>query len=118
MPRFARYEFAGYSSRRMTLSDTESPDRLCFALPRPIAGRYLIRRDPPDDRAKFLEIPQNCRKQQMSGVILRAGPSRNGSPAAREGDRVLFPLRAWETTRWNGEELLFVNESDLIAVIA
>lgn len=102
----------------MTLSVAEFPDSLSFAFPRPIAGRYLIRRDPPDDRAKFLEIPQNCRKQQMSGVILRAGSPRNGSPAAREGDRVLFPLRSWESIRWNGEELLFVDETDLMAVIA
>lgn len=54
----------------------------------------------------------------MSGVILRAGSPRNGSPAAREGDRVLFPLRSWESIRWNGEELLFVDETDLMAVIA
>ena len=91
----------------------DSPD-----FPRPVAGRYLIRRDRPDDRAGFLDVPQNCRKLQMTGVVLRVGISPDSEPAAGEGDRVLFPLRAWEAIRWKGEELLFVNESDLIAVIA
>jgi len=91
---------------------------------RPLHDRVVIRRVEEESRtAGGIIIPDTAKEKPMQGEVLAVGPgARNekGEIVALEvkvGDRVLFGKWSGTEVRLDGEELMIMKESDIMAVI-
>jgi chaperonin GroES len=89
----------------------------------PLHDRVLIRRLESDERtAGGIIIPDTAQEKPMQGEVVGAGPGARDSDGARvplevkAGDQVLFGKFAGTDVTINGEDLLIVKESDILAV--
>jgi chaperonin GroES len=91
---------------------------------RPLHDRVVVRRVEEEARtAGGIIIPDTAKEKPMQGEVLAVGPgARNekGDLVALEvkpGDRILFGKWSGTEVRLDGEELLIMKESDIMAVI-
>ena len=91
----------------------------------PIGDKVVVKRTEADDTtAGGIVLPDNARDKPASGRVLSIGDGRilpDGSRVklqVNEGDRVLFSSYAGTDIHIDGEELLVMNESDILAVLA
>ena len=89
----------------------------------PLHDRVLIRRLEGDERtAGGIIIPDTAQEKPMQGEVVSSGPGARDSDGNRvplevkAGDQVLFGKFAGTDVRINGEDLLIVKESDILAV--
>lgn len=91
---------------------------------KPLHDRVLIRRVDEESRsAGGIVIPDNAKEKPQRGEVLAVGP---GEPletgqvralAVKVGDSVLFGKYAGSEVKLDGEELVVLRESDILAVI-
>ncbi|HEX7036302.1 MAG TPA: co-chaperone GroES [Pseudomonadales bacterium] len=91
---------------------------------KPLHDRVLIRRVEEESRsAGGIVIPDNAKEKPQRGEVLAVGP---GEPletgqvralAVKVGDSVLFGKYAGSEVKLDGEELVVLRESDILAVI-
>ena len=91
---------------------------------KPLHDRVLIRRVDEESRsAGGIVIPDNAKEKPQRGEVLAVGP---GEPldtgqvralAVKVGDSVLFGKYAGSEVKLEGEELVVLRESDILAVI-
>lgn len=74
---------------------------------------FLVRRDSPADRIGRFELPENCRKQPASGVVVAAGRART-LPAILAGARILFAPHSAREIQYAGESYLLVSRADVL----
>tara|TARA_R110002167_G_scaffold229333_2_gene434641 strand:+ start:441 stop:758 length:318 start_codon:yes stop_codon:yes gene_type:complete len=91
---------------------------------RPLNDRVVIKRVEEDAKsAGGIIIPDTAQEKPMQGIVMATGPgARNESgdriaPSVKEGDRVLFGKWSGTEVKLDGEDLLIMNESDIMAVI-
>jgi len=91
---------------------------------RPLYDRVVIRRIEADTRsAGGIIIPGSAAEKPNQGEVVAVGPGavlENGELrplAVAVGDRVLFSKYAATEQKLDGEELLLVRETDIMAVI-
>ena len=91
---------------------------------RPLNDRVVIKRVDEDAKsAGGIIIPDTAQEKPMQGIVKAVGPgARNEAgdrvePSVKEGDRVLFGKWSGTEVRLDGEDLLIMNESDIMAVI-
>jgi len=91
---------------------------------RPLYDRVVIRRTEADTRsAGGIIIPGSAAEKPNQGEVVAVGPGavlENGELrplAVAVGDRVLFSKYAATEQKLDGEELLLVRETDIMAVI-
>jgi chaperonin GroES len=90
---------------------------------RPLHDRVVIRRL-DDDRATpgGIIIPDTAKEKPMQGEVLAVGPgARNDNGAitpldVAAGDRILFGKWSGTEVKIDGDELLIMKESDIMAV--
>jgi chaperonin GroES len=91
---------------------------------RPLHDRVLLRRVEEEERsAGGVIIPDTAKEKPMQGEVMAVGPgARNAKgeiipPDIAIGDRVLIGKWSGTEVKLDGEELLILNESDILATI-
>jgi chaperonin GroES len=91
---------------------------------KPLHDRVLIRRLEESDRSPGgIVIPDNAKDKPQRGEVVAVGPGEaleSGqvrAPAVAEGDEVLFGKYAGSEVTIDGEELVVLKESDILAII-
>ena len=92
---------------------------------RPLHDRVVVRRiDEEEKTAGGIIIPDTAKEKPMQGEIVAAGPGKrndNGdvSPLdVKAGDLVIFGKWSGTEVTIDGQELLIMNESDIMGVLA
>jgi chaperonin GroES len=90
----------------------------------PLADRVVIR---PNEREEMtvsgIVLPDTAKEKPQEGTVIAAGPGRldeNGKRVPLEvknGDTVLYAKYAGTEVKIDGEELLILKESDVLAVM-
>ncbi|MEE4299022.1 MAG: co-chaperone GroES [Pseudomonadales bacterium] len=91
---------------------------------RPLHDRVVVRRIEAESRsAGGIVIPDSASEKPDQGEVVAVGPGahlEDGSVrpvVVQPGDRVLFGKYAGSEVKLNGEELLVIKESEILAVI-
>ena len=91
---------------------------------RPLGDRVLIKRVPEEEKTKGgIIIPDTAKEKPQEGEVIAVGVGKlldNGKRAEMEvkvGDRVLFAKYGGTEFKLDGDELLVLRESDILAVI-
>ena len=91
---------------------------------RPLQDRVLVRRIEEDERtAGGIIIPDTAKEKPSQGKVLAVGAGardQNGKlvePDIKKGDRILFGKWSGTEIKLDGEELLIMKESDIMAVL-
>ena len=91
---------------------------------RPLHDRVLVRRLEGEEKtAGGIIIPDTAKEKPMEGEVVAVGPGARSESGAiqpldvKVGDRVLFTKWAGTEVKVNGEELMIMKESDILAVI-
>jgi len=90
----------------------------------PLADRVVIR---PNEREEMtvsgIVLPDTAKEKPQEGTVIATGPGRldeNGKRVALEvknGDTVLYAKYAGTEVKVDGEELLILKETDVLAVM-
>ena len=91
---------------------------------KPIRDYVLIRRVESESKtAGGLIIPDNAKEKPVQGIVIAVGDGKiddNGQivkPVVKEGDKVLFTKWSGNDVKMNGETVVVMKESDIIAII-
>jgi chaperonin GroES len=90
----------------------------------PLADRVVIRSlEKPEQTRGGLFIPETAKEKPQQGEIVAVGPGRfdEGARVPMDlavGDRVLYGKYSGAEVTIDGEQLLILRESDVLAVIA
>ncbi len=91
---------------------------------RPLHDRVLVRRVEEEARsAGGIIIPDTAQEKPMEGEVIATGPggrNEKGNIVAldvKAGDRILFGKYSGTEVKLDGEELIIMKESDIMAVI-
>ena len=91
---------------------------------RPLHDRVVVRRIDQDTRtAGGIIIPDTAQEKPQEGEVVAVGPglrAEDGTQHAldvKPGDRVLFGKWSANEVKLDGDEFLFMKESDLLAII-
>jgi len=91
---------------------------------RPINDRVIVKRDQPRMQSEGgVYIPSNGQDKPAAGVVLAAGSGRvlksgiKHPLIVKKGDRVLFSQYAGTDVNIDGEELLVLRESEVLAIV-
>ncbi len=91
---------------------------------RPLHDRVLLRRLEEDSKSPGgIIIPDTVQEKPMEGDVVAVGPGARGDDGklhpldVKAGDRVLFGKWSGTEVKVDGEEQLFMKESDIMGVI-
>jgi chaperonin GroES len=91
---------------------------------RPLGDRVVIKAVERDEMTKAgIYLPDTAKEKPQEGIIEAVGPGRildsgeRSQMELKEGDRVLFAKYAGTEFKLEGEDLLILRESDILAVI-
>jgi chaperonin GroES len=91
---------------------------------KPLHDRVLVKRVPFETESKGgIIIPDNAKEKPFEGTVVAVGGGKileDGSvrePAVKPGDRILFGKYAGTELKVDGEEMSFIREDDILAVI-
>lgn len=92
---------------------------------KPLADRVVVKSLEAEDKtASGIILPDSAKEKPQKGKVLAVGPGKmleNGSRQAMEvkaGDIVYYAKYAGTEVKVDGEEVLVLKESDLLAIIA
>ena len=92
---------------------------------RPLHDRVVIRRVEHEGKTTGgIFIPDTAQEKPMEGEIVAVGPGARDERGTvvpldvKKGDRILFGKWSGSEIKLNGEDLLIMNESDIMGVIA
>ena len=91
---------------------------------RPLHDRVVVRRVEEDERtAGGIIVPDTAKEKPMQGEVVAVGPGARNEKGeivaldVQAGDRVLFGKWSGTEVKMDGEELLIMKESDVMAII-
>ena len=91
---------------------------------RPLGGKILIKRMEAEERTRGgIVLPDTAKEKPQKGTVLAVGEGKlldDGTRAAFQvklGDTVLFTSYAGTEIKIDGEDLMLMDESDVLAVI-
>jgi chaperonin GroES len=91
----------------------------------PLGANVVVKRLAAEEKtAGGIFLPDAAREKAREGRVLSVGDGRLLPSGARvrhqvtEGDRVLFNSYAGAEVKVNGEDLLIMNESEIMAVVS
>jgi chaperonin GroES len=91
---------------------------------RPLHDRVVVRRLKQEEKTVGgIIIPDTAKEKPMEGEVVAVGPgarSEDGkihAPDVKPGDRVLFGKWTGTEVKIEGEELLILKESDVLAIL-
>ena len=91
---------------------------------RPLGDRVVIKPTEREEVTKSgIVLPDTAKEKPQEGTIIAAGPGRvlddgkRESMDVKEGDKVLYAKYAGTEFKIEGDELLIVKQSDILAVV-
>lgn len=85
----------------------------------PLHDRVVVKPAPGDEKtAGGIIIPDTAKEKPQRGTIVAAGPGKKDEPVSvKVGDTVLYGKYAGTEFQLNGDQLLIMRESDILAVL-
>ena len=90
---------------------------------RPLHDRVVVRRIEGEDKTKGgIIIPDTAKEKPQEGEVVSVGPGKRNEKGdtvaldVKAGDRILFGKWSGTEVKIDGEDLLIMNESDIMAV--
>lgn len=90
----------------------------------PLGDRVLVKQDDePQKTAGGLFLPETAKEAPQRGIIIRAGKGKmleDGKVrplCVKEGDKIIFGKYSGTKIKMGEEELLFMREEDIMAVV-
>jgi chaperonin GroES len=91
---------------------------------RPLHDRVVVRRIESNQKTKGgIIIPDTAQEKPQEGEVVAVGPGARNEKGeivaldVKPGDRILFGKWSGTEVKLDGEELLIMNESDIMAVL-
>ena len=86
---------------------------------KPLADRVLIKPTPAEETTlSGIIIPDSEKEKPLRGEVLAAGDgTKDEKMLVKEGDTVLYGKYAGTEIEFEGEKLLIMRQSDLLAVV-
>jgi chaperonin GroES len=91
---------------------------------KPLQDRLVIKRVEADSKTSGgIIIPDNAKEKPAEGIVVAVGSGTRNSDGKiiplelKAGDRVLFAKWGGTEIKHNGEELIILKESDVLAII-
>ena len=91
---------------------------------RPLHDRVVVRRLEEEQKTKSgIIIPDTAKEKPMEGEVVAVGPGARNEKGeivpldVKAGDRILFGKWSGTEVKLDGEELLIMKESDVMAII-
>jgi len=91
---------------------------------RPLHDRVVVRRIEGDQKTKGgIIIPDTAQEKPQEGEVVAVGPGARNEKGdivaldVKAGDRILFGKWSGTEVKLDGEELLIMNESDIMAIL-
>ena len=92
---------------------------------KPLEDRIVVQaNDAESTTASGLVIPDTAKEKPQEGTVLAVGPGRlddkgaRVKPEVKTGDVVMYAKYAGTEVKIDGEELLILKESDVLAIVA
>ncbi len=92
---------------------------------KPLGDRVVVKRlEKEETTASGIVIPDSAKEKPAEGEVMAVGPGRTndrGERVAMEvkvGDKVLFTKYGPSEVKVDGEELLILSESDILAIVS
>jgi chaperonin GroES len=85
----------------------------------PLHDRVIVKPAPAEEKtAGGIIIPDTAKEKPQKGIILAAGPGKKDEPVTvKVGDKVLYGKYAGTEISIEGEDLLIMRESDILAIV-
>ena len=91
---------------------------------KPIADRVLVRAlEESEVKRGGIIIPDTAKEKPQQGEVIAVGPGRMNdkgerlSPEVKKGDRILFGKYSGSEVTLEGDTLLIMRESDILAIL-
>jgi len=86
---------------------------------KPLADRVLVRPAAAEEKtASGIIIPDTAKEKPLKGEVLAAGDgTKDETMVVKTGDSVLYGKYAGTELEWEGEKLLIMRQSDILAII-
>ena len=91
---------------------------------RPLGDKVLVKRLEAEEKtAGGIVLPETAKEKPKRGTIQAVGGGKlldsgeRSKPQIKKGDEVIFTSYAGTEVKVNGEELLIMDESDILAVV-
>ncbi|MCL2597474.1 MAG: co-chaperone GroES [Paludibacter sp.] len=86
---------------------------------KPLADRVLVRPAAAEEKtASGIIIPDTAKEKPLKGEILATGGgTKDETMVVKTGDSVLYGKYAGTELEWEGEKLLIMRQSDILAII-
>jgi chaperonin GroES len=86
---------------------------------KPLHDRVIVKPSAKEEKsAGGIIIPDTAKEKPQTGVVVAAGPGKKDEPVTvKPGDTVLYGKYSGTEIKLNGEDLLIMRESDLLAVL-
>lgn len=91
---------------------------------RPLGDKVLVKRMEADERtAGGIVLPDSAKEKPKRGTVLSTGEGRlletgkRKSLQVKDGDKVLFTSYAGTEIKVDGEEMIIMDESDILAIL-
>ena len=85
----------------------------------PLHDRVIVKPAPAEEKtAGGIIIPDTAKEKPQRGTVMAAGPGKKDEPmTVKSGDIILYGKYAGTEVNFDGEDLLIMRESDILAVI-
>jgi len=85
----------------------------------PLHDRVIVKPAPAEEKtAGGIIIPDTAKEKPQRGVIMAAGPGKKDEPmSVKAGDTVLYGKYAGTEIQIEGDDLLIMRESDILAIV-
>ncbi len=86
---------------------------------KPLHDRVIVRAAAAEEKsAGGIIIPDTAKEKPQRGTVVAVGPGKKDEPTTvKEGDTVLYGKYAGTEITVEGEELLIMRESDILAIV-
>lgn len=91
---------------------------------KPLGDRVLVRPlDEAEDKVGSIYIPDTAKEKPQEGSVEAVGPGRTEdgkviAPEVKVGDKVLYGKYSGTEIKHNGEEMMIIRESDILAILS
>jgi chaperonin GroES len=85
----------------------------------PLHDRVIVKSAPAETKtAGGIIIPDTAKEKPQRGTVIAAGPGKKDEPmSVKPGDMVLYGKYAGTEINLDGEDLLIMRESDILAIV-
>jgi chaperonin GroES len=86
---------------------------------KPLHDRVIVKPAESEEKsAGGIIIPDTAKEKPQKGLIVAAGPGKKDEPVTvKAGDTVLYGKYSGTEIKLNGQDLLIMRESDILAIL-